>query len=143
MEISCVNIIRGKSNGKSLARQRFVTRKEKFQTMRGRFAPSPSGKMHLGNAWTALLAWIQVRKAGGTMALRIEDLDPDRSKYEYTVQLMEDLSWLGLDWDEGPDKGGPRGSYRQDERRSLYNEIPLPGVCVKKAVPDEGTTFFY
>jgi glutamyl-tRNA synthetase len=76
--------------------------------------------MHLGNAWTAYLAWLQVRKAGGTMVLRIEDLDPERSRAEYITMLMQDLTWLGLDWDEGPDKGGDYGPYLQDERRNLY-----------------------
>ncbi len=88
--------------------------------IRGRFAPSPSGHMHLGNAWTALLAWLQVRSRGGTVVLRIEDLDPDRCRPEYTAQLISDLAWLGLDWDEGPDVGGSHGPYRQDERRRLY-----------------------
>lgn len=90
--------------------------------IRGRFAPSPSGEMHLGNAWAALLAWLQVRQAGGTMILRMEDLDPDRSRSEYSEAIMRDLHWLGLDWDEGPDVGGPYGPYRQSERESLYRE---------------------
>jgi glutamyl-tRNA synthetase len=88
--------------------------------IRGRFAPSPSGQMHLGNAWTALLAWLQVRSLGGAVVLRVEDLDPDRCRPEYTAQLLGDLAWLGLDWDEGPDVGGSHGPYRQDERRHLY-----------------------
>ena len=88
--------------------------------IRGRFAPSPSGQMHLGNIWTALLAWLQVRSLGGAVVLRIEDLDPDRCRPEYTAQIIGDLAWLGLDWDEGPDLGGPYGPYRQDERRHLY-----------------------
>jgi len=90
--------------------------------VRGRFAPSPTGEMHLGNAWTALLAWLQVRSVGGTMVLRVEDLDPDRSRPEYTAALIEDLKWLGLNWDEGPDVGGPYKPYCQDERRSLYTQ---------------------
>ena len=65
----------------------------------GRFAPSPSGRMHLGNLFSALLAWLSVRHAGGTMVLRIEDLDPERCRPEYAAQLKEDLLWLGLDWD--------------------------------------------
>ena len=65
----------------------------------GRFAPSPSGRMHLGNAFAALLAWLSVRSQDGTMVLRIEDLDPARCRAEYVVQLREDLRWLGLDWD--------------------------------------------
>ena len=66
----------------------------------GRFAPSPSGRMHLGNAFSALLAWLSVRSTNGKMVLRIEDLDPDRCRPEYAAQLREDLLWLGLDWDE-------------------------------------------
>ena len=66
----------------------------------GRFAPSPSGRMHLGNVFSAMLAWLSVRSAGGRMLLRIEDLDPDRCRPEYADQLRRDLEWLGLDWDE-------------------------------------------
>jgi len=90
--------------------------------IRGRFAPSPSGEMHLGNAWTALLAWLQVRSLGGRMVLRVEDLDPERSRPEHTDLIIRDLHWLGLDWDEGPDIGGPYRPYTQDERRGLYQQ---------------------
>lgn len=90
------------------------------QTIRGRFAPSPSGRMHLGNLFSALLAWLSVRRAGGTMVLRIEDLDPDRCRPEYAQQLADDLRWLGLDWDEGYQVGGPHGPYCQSERTALY-----------------------
>lgn len=65
----------------------------------GRFAPSPSGRMHLGNLWSALLAWLSARSAGGRVLLRLEDLDPDRCRREYCDQVMRDYSWLGLDWD--------------------------------------------
>ena len=68
----------------------------------GRFAPSPSGRMHLGNLWSCLLAWLSARSAGGGMVLRLEDLDPDRCREEYCLQVMEDLIWLGLDWDNEP-----------------------------------------
>lgn len=91
--------------------------------MRGRFAPSPTGEMHLGNAWAALLAWLQVRAAGGTMVLRMEDLDPDRSQPRYAELLQEDLLWLGLDWDEGPSAGGVYGPYFQSERTALYQTV--------------------
>ena len=65
----------------------------------GRFAPSPSGRMHLGNVFSALLAWLSVRSRNGRMLLRIEDLDPDRCRLEYIETLKRDLDWLGLDWD--------------------------------------------
>lgn len=90
--------------------------------LRGRFAPSPTGELHLGSAWTALLAWLQVRSAGGSMVLRVEDIDPERSKDAFREQMIADLKWLGLDWDEGPDIGGPYAPYRQQERRGLYQD---------------------
>lgn len=89
--------------------------------MRGRFAPSPTGYLHLGNVWSAFLAWLQVRQAGGRLVLRIEDIDEQRSKKIFTQALLEDLAWLGLDWDEGPDKGGAYGPYVQQERYALYD----------------------
>lgn len=91
-----------------------------MKKLRGRFAPSPSGRMHLGNLFSALLAWLSVRSAGGVMVLRMEDLDPDRCREEYALQLADDLRWLGLDWDEGYGKEGPHGPYRQSERTALY-----------------------
>ena len=90
------------------------------QKPRGRFAPSPSGRMHLGNAWTALLAWLDIRKLGGTMVLRMEDLDPDRCRPQFAEGLLEDLQWLGLDWDEGPDRPSVTVSYKQSKRSDLY-----------------------
>ena len=93
---------------------------EPQQTPRGRFAPSPSGRMHLGNAWTALLAWLDIRKQNGAMVLRMEDLDPDRSRPDYAAGLLADLRWLGLDWDEGPDVGGPAAPYCQRQRSHYY-----------------------
>lgn len=88
------------------------------QTVRGRFAPSPSGRMHLGNAWSSLLAWLSVRSQGGTMVLRLEDLDTDRCKQAFCEGIEEDLQWLGLDWDEGGLSGGAR--YRQSQRQAFY-----------------------
>lgn len=89
---------------------------------RGRFAPTPSGLLHIGNARTALLAWLQMRKVGGTIVMRIEDIDQPRCKPEYVEQLLLDMRWLGLDWDEGPDIGGPYGPYKQSRRLDLYEE---------------------
>lgn len=90
--------------------------------VRGRLAPTPSGQLHLGNARTALLAWLQVRKANGTLVLRMEDIDRSRSRETYAQEIMDDLRWLGLDWDEGPDRGGPRGPYRQSQRLEWYQQ---------------------
>ncbi|MCC8123658.1 MAG: tRNA glutamyl-Q(34) synthetase GluQRS [Oscillospiraceae bacterium] len=88
--------------------------------MKGRFAPSPSGRMHLGNLFAALLAWLSARAAGGAMVLRMEDLDTSRCKDVYAQLLAEDLRWLGLTWEEGYGIGGPRGPYRQSERERRY-----------------------
>lgn len=90
---------------------------------RGRFAPTPSGRLHLGNVRTALIAWLEARRAHGQFILRIEDIDPLRCKPEYAAGIIEDLRWLGLDWDEGPDIGGPYGPYVQSERRIIYRNI--------------------
>ena len=79
---------------------------ETKQTVVGRFAPSPSGRMHLGNLMCSLVAWLSAKSAGGRMVLRIEDLDPERCPRHYADQLEEDLHWLGLDWDEGGSAGG-------------------------------------
>ncbi len=88
--------------------------------VRVRFAPSPTGNLHLGSARTALFNWLFARHVGGKMILRIEDTDPERSLPEYEKAIMEDLLWLGLDWDEGPDKEGPYSPYRQSQRRHIY-----------------------
>src|SRR5690606_41665 len=87
---------------------------------RGRFAPSPSGWLHLGNARTALFAWARARAAGGAFVMRVEDLDGPRTRPEAVLGNLEELAWLGLDWDEGPDRGGPHGPYRQSQRLELY-----------------------
>ena len=91
--------------------------------MRSRFAPSPSGRMHLGNAWAALACWLACRSAGGTMLLRIEDIDQARSRQEFIELIPKDLAWLGLTWDEGPVKGGVFGPYVQSERLARYDEV--------------------
>jgi glutamyl-tRNA synthetase/nondiscriminating glutamyl-tRNA synthetase len=90
--------------------------------MRVRFAPSPTGKLHVGNARTALFNWLLARGRGGTFILRIEDTDTERSTAESTAAILRDIRWLGLDWDEGPDVGGPYGPYFQSERGQLYRQ---------------------
>ena len=90
---------------------------------RVRFAPSPTGKLHIGGARTALSNWLFARSTGGTYVLRIEDTDPERSKREHEEQIIRDLGWLGLDWQEGPEAGGPHGPYRQSERTARYAEV--------------------
>ena len=88
---------------------------------RGRFAPSPSGWLHLGNARTALFAWVRARRRGGAFVMRVEDLDVERSRPEAVLGNLAELRWLGLDWDEGPDLGGPHAPYLQSQRGELYD----------------------
>jgi nondiscriminating glutamyl-tRNA synthetase len=99
--------------------------------MRVRFAPSPTGQLHVGNARTALFNWLLAHGHDGTLILRIEDTDAERSTRESETSILEDLRWLGLHWDEGPDIGGPHGPYRQSERLHLYasyaNELMAGG----------------
>jgi nondiscriminating glutamyl-tRNA synthetase len=92
---------------------------------RVRFAPSPTGWLHVGNARTALYNWLFARHHGGTFILRIEDTDLDRSTADSAVGILESMRWLGLDWDEGPEAGGTCGPYRQSERLALYQAAAL------------------
>jgi glutamyl-tRNA synthetase len=87
---------------------------------RGRVAPSPTGYLHVGHARTFWTAWQRARDAGGALIMRMEDLDPDRSKSAYAEAAYEDLRWLGIRWQEGPDKGGPFAPYVQSRRRAIY-----------------------
>ncbi len=91
--------------------------------VRVRFAPSPTGYLHLGNARTALFNYIYARHNNGKLILRIEDTDKERSKKEYEEMLIDDLKWLGIEWDEGIDKGGEFAPYRQSERTEIYNQF--------------------
>ena len=86
----------------------------------GRLAPSPTGAQHIGNARTYLLAWLSIRVRGGRVILRIEDIDSPRTKAGADQLAIADLHWLGLDWDEGPDIGGPHAPYYQTQRLELY-----------------------
>ena len=108
-------------------------------TPRARFAPSPSGRMHLGNLFAALLAWLDIRALGGEMLLRMEDLDPDRCKPAYLDQLADDLDWLGLDWDLGWQSG--KVAYQQSHRTAQYEAafetlahrgLVYPCFCTRK-----------
>ncbi len=90
---------------------------------RGRLAPSPTGYLHLGHARTFWTAWQRARDAGGTLVMRMEDLDQDRSKAVYAEAALEDLRWLGIRWQEGPERGGPYGPYVQSKRRPAYVEV--------------------
>jgi glutamyl-tRNA synthetase len=90
--------------------------------VRTRYAPSPTGYLHVGGAWMAFFTWLFTRHEGGQFVLRIEDTDRSRSTEAFEAAILEDLRWLGIDWDEGPDVGGPAGPYRQTERGGLYQE---------------------
>ncbi|MCH5278084.1 MAG: tRNA glutamyl-Q(34) synthetase GluQRS [Desulfovibrionaceae bacterium] len=99
-----------------------------LRPLRGRLAPSPTGLLHLGNAWAFLLAWLAARAEGGRVILRMEDIDPARSRPEWAEGILRDLRWLGLDWDEGPGvhagssmaESGPHAPYEQSRAGALY-----------------------
>jgi nondiscriminating glutamyl-tRNA synthetase len=102
--------------------KKILIRQEEQQKIKTRFAPSPTGLFHIGNARTALFAYLFARSKGGSFILRIEDTDRERSTKEFEKNIIEGLKWLGLDWDEGPDIGGPYGPYRQMERLDIYEK---------------------
>ena len=113
---------------------------EKIET-RGRLAPSPTGQLHLGNAFAFILAWLLAKKDHGKIILRLEDLDPIRSKNIWIEGVYEDLRWLGLTWDEGPQQGGNFGPYQQSQRFHLYEKalkslqdkgLIYPCYCTRK-----------
>lgn len=99
---------------------RIVTCDSEMGGYRGRLAPSPTGYLHIGHARTFARTWRRAREAGGALVMRMEDLDRERSKAEYARAALEDLSWLGIDWDEGPDVGGPFAPYTQSDRGENY-----------------------
>ncbi len=101
--------------------------------MRVRFAPSPTGHLHVGNARTALFNYLMARGSGGAFILRIEDTDVERSTRESEAAILEDLRWMGLRWDEGPDVGGPHAPYRQSERVGLYRDVAAKLVAEGQA----------
>ena len=103
--------------------------------VRVRFAPSPTGKLHIGGARTAIYNWAFARANGGTFILRIDDTDPARSTDENTQIILRAMRWLGLDWDEGPDKGGDFGPYSQTERLEIYRRAAHTLLAEGKAYP--------
>ncbi|MDR3076051.1 MAG: glutamate--tRNA ligase, partial [Synergistaceae bacterium] len=109
---------------------------------RVRFAPSPTGALHIGGAHTALFNWLWARHTGGVFILRIEDTDRERSTAEYEQTIMDGLRWMGLDWDEGPDRGGAHGPYRQTERMGEYVRLADSLVESGKAYRDGDAVLF-
>ena len=110
--------------------------------VRVRFAPSPTGSLHIGGAHTALFNWLWARHTGGTFVLRIEDTDRERSTAEYEQTIMDGMRWMGLDWDEGPDKGGEYGPYRQSERMDSYRKYADILLESGMAYEQDGAVFF-
>ncbi len=117
----------------------------KLSAYRGRIAPSPTGLLHLGHACTFWTAYQRALAHGGTLVLRNEDLDPQRSRAEFVRAMIEDLAWLGIRWSEGPDVGGPCAPYSQSERRRFYVEAwrqlrdgghLYPCTCSRKDLAD-------
>ena len=109
---------------------------------RVRFAPSPTGYLHVGGARTALFNWLFARRHGGTFVLRIEDTDAERSSWEMVGGIVEGLRWLGLDWDEGPDVGGPHAPYFQSQRLEKYRDRANALVSDGRAYHDDGAIRF-
>lgn len=112
------------------------------EKVRVRFAPSPTGALHIGGAHTALFNWLWARRTNGTFVLRIEDTDMERSTAEYEQSIMDGMKWMGLTWDEGPDIGGEYGPYRQSERMDLYQKYAQQLLDEGKAYEKDGAVFF-
>ena len=102
--------------------------------VRTRFAPSPTGLLHVGGVRTALFSWLYARHNGGRFVLRIEDTDETREHPEAIEQIQRSLRWVGLDWDEGPDAGGDCGPYIQSERRPRHREVEIGRASCRERV---------
>ena len=113
-----------------------------MEKTRVRFAPSPTGALHIGGGHTALFNWLWARHTGGSFVLRIEDTDLERSTKEFEDTIMAGMVWLGLDWDEGPDKGGDFGPYRQSERMDSYKKYADQLINSGQAYEQDGAVFF-
>ena len=103
--------------------------------MRVRFAPSPTGTLHVGSARTALFNYLYARHTGGSFVLRVDDTDVARSEERHEEAILADLRWLGLEWDEGPEAGGPYGPYRQSERWDGYHAAARAARLRRRRVP--------
>jgi glutamyl-tRNA synthetase len=103
--------------------------------VRVRFAPSPTGSLHVGGARTAVFNWLLAQRTGGTFIVRVEDTDESRSTKQSEISILDDLRWLKLTWDEGPESVGMYGPYRQSERKSLYQQVAMDLVKQGKAYP--------
>ncbi len=110
--------------------------------VRVRFAPSPTGFFHIGSARTALFNWLYARHTGGTFILRIEDTDKERNSEEFLNVIYDSLRWLGMDWDEGPHKGGEYGPYRQSERDAIYKEYLAKLTAAGRTYEKDGAIWF-
>ena len=110
--------------------------------VRVRFAPSPTGFFHIGSARTALFNWLYARHTGGTFVLRIEDTDSARNTPEALQALLDGMRWLGLDWDEGPEKGGEYGPYFQSERSGIYEDYLARLTAAGRTYEQDGAVFF-
>src|SRR5438270_7433889 len=121
--------------------------------VRTRFAPSPTGYLHIGGVRTALFNWLFARKHGGQFILRIDDTDQQRNVAEALQPILDGFRWLGIDWDEGADKGGPHGPYYQSQRRDRYQAAVrtlldrglayVDQGAVRLKMPDEGYCEFH
>ena len=110
--------------------------------MKLRIAPSPTGQLHIGNVRTALFNWLYARSNGGSFLVRIDDTDTERSTDEFKSDIVNNLKWLGLDWDEGVDVGGPQGDYKQSSRFNRYQEVAHEFVERGLAYEDDGAIRF-
>ncbi len=111
-------------------------------SVRTRFAPSPTGYLHVGGARTALFNWLFARQQGGSFVLRVEDTDKERNTEEARLAIFEGMSWLGMDWDEGPDKGGDFGPYYQSQRNEIYDRYFDQLVEAERVYEDDGAWRF-
>src|SRR5260370_5004329 len=108
-------------------------------TIRTRFAPSPTGYLHIGGVRTALFNWLLARRHGGQVVLRIDDTDAERNRPEALQPILDGFRWLGMTWDEGPEVGGPYGPYFQSQRGDLYREAAMRLLDSGHAYPDYST----